>query len=192
MQRSDIIQAAAQIFRRKGYHATSMQDIADAVQLQKASLYHHVTSKQEILFTILEQALDTLIADMRSVVAADLSPEEKLRLAMQVYMGRLTDDADLSTVLLLEYRSLEDRLRSRHNARRDRFEGLWRKIVQEGVDKGVFRPVDVPMTAFAIIGVQNWMITWYHEGGRLTTLEIADQFSDLFLRGLMAKEGQRR
>lgn len=186
MQRSDIIHAAAQIFRLKGYHATSMQDIADAVQLQKASLYHHVTSKQEILFTILEEALDTLIGDMRPVVGADLSPEEKLRLAMQVYIGHLTEDADLSTVLLLEYRSLEDRLRIRHNARRDRFEGLWRKILQEGVDQGVFRSVDVSMAAFAIIGVQNWMITWYREGGRLTSLEIADHFSDLFLRGLMA------
>ena len=188
MQRSDIIQAAAQIFRQKGYHATSMQDIADAVQLQKASLYHHVTSKQEILFTILEQALDTLIADMRSVIAADLSPIEKLRLAMQVYMGRLTEDADLSTVLLLEYRSLEQKLQIRHNARRDRFEGLWRQILQEGVDKGVFRPVDVSVVAFAILGVQNWMITWYREGGRLTSLEIADHFSDLFLRGLAVSQ----
>lgn len=192
MQRSDIIQAAAQIFRHKGYHATSMQDIADAVQLQKGSLYHHVTSKQEILFTILEQALDTLIADMRPVIVADLTPEEKLRLAMQVYMGRLTEDADLSTVLLLEYRSLENRLRTRHIARRDRFEGLWRKIIQEGVDKGIFRSVDVAVVAFAIIGVQNWMITWYREGGRLTSLEIADHFSDLFLRGLMVNKEEGR
>jgi AcrR family transcriptional regulator len=65
MRREEILQASAQIFRKKGFHATSMQDIADAVKLQKASLYHHVESKQEILFTILEQALDLLIGDMR-------------------------------------------------------------------------------------------------------------------------------
>jgi AcrR family transcriptional regulator len=184
MQRSDIIQAAAQIIRDKGYHGTSMQDIADAVNLQKASLYHHVTSKQDILFTILEQALDMLISDMRAVVDSDLNPEEKLRLAMKVYMGRLTEDADLATVLLLEHRSLEDNLRTQHNTRRDRYESLWRKIIQEGVRMGVFRPVDVTVAAFAILGVQNWMITWFKSGGRLSALELSDHFSDLFLRGL--------
>jgi AcrR family transcriptional regulator len=188
MQRSDIIQAAAQIFREKGYHGTSMQDIADAVQLQKASIYHHVESKQDILFTILEQALDMLIADMRAVVDSDLSPDEKLQLAMQVYIGRLTEDSDLSTVLLLEHRSLEDELRIKHNKRRDRYEILWRQMVQEGVDQGVFRPVDVSIVAFALLGVQNWMITWFKVGGRYSALVLADHFSDLFLRGLRKEE----
>jgi AcrR family transcriptional regulator len=191
MQRSDIIQAAAQIIREKGYNGTSMQDIADAVHLQKASIYHHVENKQDILFTILEQALDMLIADMRAVVDSDLTPQEKLQLAMQVYMGRLTEDADLSTVLLLEHRSLEDDLRVRHVKRRDRYEALWRKIVQEGVDQGVFRPVDVSVITFAILGVQNWMITWFKIGGKYSALELSDLFSDLFLRGLLKTEEER-
>jgi AcrR family transcriptional regulator len=188
MQRSDIIQAAAQIIREKGYHGTSMQDIAHAVQLQKASLYHHVTSKQDILFTILEQALDLLIADMQAVVDSDMNPEDKLRSAMQVYIGRLTEDADLATVLLLEHRSLEDRLRTRHNTRRDRYESLWRKLIREGIQGGVFRPVDITVTTFAILGIQNWMITWFKSGGRLSASELAEYFSDLFLRGLQADE----
>ena len=188
MQRSDIIQAAAQIIREKGYHGTSMQDIADAVQLQKASIYYHVESKQDILFTILEQALDMLIADMHAVVDSDLSPDEKLRLAMQVYIGRLTEDSDLSAVLLLEHRSLEDELRVKHIKRRDRYEGLWRQIVQEGVEKGVFRPVQVPIVTFAILGVQNWLITWFKAGGKYSSLELADHFSDLFLRGLLIEK----
>ena len=185
MQRSDIIQAAAQIIREKGYHGTSMQDIADAVQLQKASIYHHVTNKQDILFTILEQALDLLITDMQAVMDSDHNPEEKLRSAMHAYIGRLTEDADLATVLLLEHRSLEDRMRRRHNRRRDRYEILWRELIQEGIDAGIFRPVDVTVATFAILGVQNWMITWFRSSGRLSAADLADQFSDLFLRGLM-------
>lgn len=188
MQRSDIIQAAAQIIREKGYHGTSMQDIADAVNLQKASIYHHVESKQDILFTILEQALDMLIADMHAVVKADLPPEEKLQMAMHVYIGRLTEDSDLSTVLLLEHRSLEDELQVKHIKRRDRYEALWRQIVQEGVDRGVFRPVEVSIVTFALLGVQNWMITWFKAGGKYSALELADHFSDLFLRGLRKKK----
>ena len=189
MQRTDIIQAAAQRFRQNGYHGTSMQDIADEVQLQKSSLYHHVSSKQDILFTILEQALDLLIADMQAVVESELPPEKKLRMAMQSYMGRLTQDADLAAVLLLEHRSLEHELRIQHIARRDQCEDLWRLIIQEGVDQGVYSPTDVSVVSLAILGVQNWMITWFNSEGRYSALELADHFSKLFLTGLRIQEG---
>jgi TetR/AcrR family transcriptional regulator, cholesterol catabolism regulator len=191
MRRSEIIQAAAQIFRQKGYNAASMQDIADAVNLQKASLYHHVTSKQDILFSILEQTLDLLISELRSVIDSDLAADEKLRVAMQVYIGRLTDDADLSAVLLLEHRSLEHRLRDRHNARRDRYEELWRSILREGIESGVFRSFDIEVSTFAILGVQNWLITWYRSEGRLTAIELADHFSDLLLHGLLSSDKEK-
>lgn len=191
MQRSDIIQAAAHIFRRKGYHAASMQDIAEAVKLQKASLYHHVESKQEILVTILDQALDLLITDMEGVVASELPPVEKLRRAMHVYIERLTQDADLAGVLLLEYRSLEADVRSGHISRRDHYEGLWRQLIHEGVEKGVFRSVDEHMATFAVLGVLNWMITWYRASGRFTASELADEFTDLFSRGLCTTEGDQ-
>lgn len=184
MQRSDILQAAAQIFRLKGYHATSMQDIADAVNLQKASLYHHIESKQEILLAILDMALDILIDDLQRVVISDYSPEEKLKRAMSMYIERLTEDAGLAAVLLLEYRSLEPELRTQHIQRRDRYEKLWRDLIREGVEANVFRQVDEAIATFALLGVQNWTITWFREDGRLTAPQLADQFCTLFLDGL--------
>jgi AcrR family transcriptional regulator len=184
MQRSDILQAAAQIFRLKGYHATSMQDIADAVHLQKASLYHHIKSKQEILLAILDLALDILIDDLHQVVISDYSPEEKVRRAMSMYIERLTEDAGLAAVLLLEYRSLEPEVRTQHIQRRDRYEKLWRDLIREGVEANIFRPVDEAIATFALLGVQNWTITWFREDGRLTAPQLADQFCTLFLDGL--------
>lgn len=184
MQRSDIISAAAQIFREKGYQAASMQDIAQAVHLQKASLYHHVESKQEILLTILNQALDLLIEDMQSVVAMDLPADDKLRQAIRVYVGRIAGEADLAAVLLLEYRSLEPGLRQRHIRRRDRYEELWRKLIRQGVESGRFRRVDEKFAAFALLGIQNWMITWFRQGGGKKPAELADFFADLIMRGL--------
>jgi len=189
MQRSDILQAAAQIFRQKGYHAASMQDIANAVHLQKASLYHHVTGKQDILLAILDYALDLLIADLEEVVATDLPPEEKLRQAMRAYVGRLTQDADLAAVLLLEYRSLEAKTRAQHIKRRDRYEHIWRNLIKEGVEEKAFQPVDDVVATFALLGVQNWMITWFKRGGPLTAEQLADRFCDLFLYGLLTHEG---
>ncbi|MGD8603541.1 MAG: TetR/AcrR family transcriptional regulator [Anaerolineales bacterium] len=184
MQRSDIIQAAAQIFRQKGYHGTSMQDIADSVQLQKASLYHHVSSKQEILLSILDQALEGLIEDLEQIVASQLPADQKLRKAMQSYIERMMQDTDLAAVLLLEYRSLEPDQRQDHVARRDKYESLWRQIVIQGVRTGVFREMDISVSTFALLGVQNWTITWFQEDGRLTAKELADLYCDLFLSGI--------
>jgi len=112
MTRDDILEAAALIISRKGYHATSMQDIADAVNMQKASLYHHINSKQEILAALLDQALDALIECIQAVVDQPLPPEEKLRLAMRVYLKFMLDRRDLAAVLLLEHRSLEPEIRA--------------------------------------------------------------------------------
>jgi AcrR family transcriptional regulator len=184
MQREDIILAAAQIFREKGYHATSMQDIAESVHLQKGSLYHHIRSKQQVLLEILDRALDTLIDDLQPIVDSDLTPTAKLRAAMRSYIGRVTHNADLAAVLLLEHRSLQPARRKAHIARRDRFEGLWRAIVREGIQSGDFHPADEKLVAFALLGVQNWLITWYREEGGYRPDQLADQFAALFLTGL--------
>lgn len=188
LRREEILQAAAQIFREKGYHAASMRDLANAVELQKASLYHHLQSKQELLLELLDRAIDLLIDDTMLVLESSETPIEKLRAAMRAYMSRLTSDADLAAVLLLEHRSLEPDLRVGHIERRDRLESLWRELIAEGIRKGDFRPVDPAIAGFLLLGVLNWTITWFRPGGRLAAEELADRFADLLLEGLKANE----
>jgi AcrR family transcriptional regulator len=193
MTRDDILVAAAQIFSQKGFHGASMQDIAEAVNLQKASLYHHVNSKQEILLAILDQALDLLIEHMQKVTDQPLPPDQKLRLAVQAYLQAMLDHRDLASVLLLEHRSLEPVYLARHIPRRDRFERLWRDMIQQGMDEGVFCCLDPVIIVRGLLGVMNWTITWYHPDGSLTVDEIADQFAGLFLNGLVVRlESERR
>jgi AcrR family transcriptional regulator len=193
MTRDDILVAAAQIFSQKGFHGASMQDIAAAVNLQKASLYHHVNSKQEILLAILDQALDMLIEHMQAVIDQPLPPDEKMRAAVRAYLQAMLDHRDLASVLLLEHRSLESVYLARHIPRRDRFERLWRDLIQTGMDEGVFCCVDPVLTVRALLGVMNWTITWYHPDGPLTVDEIADQFASLFMNGLVTRsEVERR
>jgi len=184
MNRDQILESAAQIIRQKGYHAASMQDIADAVNLQKASLYHHFSGKQEILLSLLDQALDLMIERVSAVLARDIPADEKLRQAMRVYLGSLEEHADLAAVLLLEHRSLDPEYHERHIPRRDRFERLWRELIQEGVESGIFHDTDVSMTARALLGVMNWTITWYRPDGLLSIGQISDHFAAIFLDGL--------
>lgn len=187
MRREEILVAAAQIFGQKGFHATSMQDIAEAVNLQKASLYHHVASKQEILVDVLDQALDLVIERMQAVMAQSLAPDEMLRQAVCVYLTTLLEHRDLANVLLLEHRNLTPELHARHTPRRDRFEQLWRDLIQRGLDAGVFCCADPAMTSRAVLGALHWTITWYRPAGALSPAEIADMYSNLFLNGLLAR-----
>lgn len=189
MTREDILEAAAQIFSQKGYHGTSMQDIALAVNLQKGSLYHHVASKQEILLELLNRALDLLIEKVNGAIEEPALPDERLRRAMRIYLQTLAEYQDLAAVLLLEHRSLEPEFQSRHTPRRDRFERIWRDLIVEGQESGIFSCTHPSLTARALLGVMNWTVTWYHQDGALSAYEIAEQFANLFLLGLIARNG---
>jgi len=188
MTRDEILDAAAQIFRQKGFHAASMQDIAQAVNLQKASLYHHVSSKQEILLALLDRGLDLLIERIEQVMAQPLSLDQKLSQAVITYLQTMLEHRDLAAVLLLEHRSLEPQYRARHIPRRDRFERLWRDLIQAGVDQGLFRCNDPALTARTILGALNWTITWYRSDGALSPAQIGEQVAEMFLQGLLDRK----
>jgi AcrR family transcriptional regulator len=187
INRDQILESAAQVFRQKGYHGASMADIAEAVGLQKATLYHHFGSKQDILAELLDRALAIVTDNMAQVINRDSSPEEKLHLAMRLYMKMLCEQGNLASVLLLEYRSLEKDLYNRHIQNRDKFEKMWRDLVREGVDAGKFQCESVSITVWALLGVMNWTITWYRPEGKLSVETIADQFANLLLDGMKRK-----
>ena len=188
MTRKDILDASAQIFSQKGYHGTSMQDIAMAVNLQKASLYHHVSSKQEILFDLLNRGLDILITQVEEAISEPGSPDQRLRKATKAYLSTMTEYQDLASVLLLEYRSLEPDYHDRHIPRRDRFEQIWRELIREGMEAGIFTCDHPSLSARALLGALNWTVTWFRSDGPMSAEEIADQISNLFLMGLISRE----
>ncbi len=187
MSKEQILEAAAQIFSQKGYHAASMQDIADAVELKKASLYHHIDKKQDILLILLDRALDLVIQQVSQAIEEDVPISEQLRVAMRIYIGTLASDRDLAAVLLLEYRSLDPDQYAAHITRRDRFEQIWRDLIEKGRNTGLFDCPDPAQAARALLGVMNWTIMWYSPQGLLSPIEIADQYADLLLHGLLAR-----
>ncbi|HLA05980.1 MAG TPA: TetR/AcrR family transcriptional regulator [Anaerolineales bacterium] len=185
MTREDILEAAAQVFRQKGFHGASMNDIAEAVHLQKASLYHHVSSKQEILLEILDRALLLLLERISPITEQNLPADKKLRLMIHTYLNILVDNIDLAAVLLFEHRALERRQHARHIPSRDTFELLWKNVITEGVDKKLFKCDDPGLAVRALLGQMNWTITWFHPDGEKSTDQIADNYSDLLLNGLV-------
>lgn len=185
MTRDDILDAAAQVFRQKGFHGASMSAIAEAVNLQKASLYHHVASKQEILLALLERALGMLTDHIADITSQSIPADQKLRQMMRAYLIALADNSDLSSVLLFEHRSLDKKSHARHVPQRDKFERLWRDTIDEGVATGVFACPDSGMAVRALMGVMNWTLTWYHPEGDKSIEKIADEYVNLLFHGLL-------
>jgi hypothetical protein len=113
-----------------------------------------------------------------------LSPNEKLRLAMVSYMQTIAENQNLAAVLLLETRALAPEQKVRLANRREKFESLWKDLVNEGKQQGLFNNVDPSLTGRAILGVLNWTVTWYRQDGPRSAKEIAEVFADLLLDGL--------
>jgi len=162
-----------------------MADIAKAVDLEKASLYHHFQSKQDILLELLDRALFVLSEQMKTVMAQDIPSDEKLRQAMRAYLRTLGDQGDLVSVLLLEYRSLDPEYHNKHIPNRDKYEKMWRDLIKQGVDDGTFNCKNIPLTARGLLGVLNWTIVWYRADGKMSIEQIADHFANMFLNGLI-------
>jgi AcrR family transcriptional regulator len=183
-KQAEIFAAAVRIFRKKGYHAASMQDLADAVGLQKASLYYYVSGKEDLLLSIYERLTGAFTKQLAELVAAPLSPGEKLRSAVETHVVALGEQLELFTVYLNEQKFLNGRPRTRIRAEVERHAELLESILQEGIHSREFRDCNVKITARAIIGMCNWIYQWYSPEGKLTPREIAVIFGDLVIDGV--------
>jgi AcrR family transcriptional regulator len=190
VNRTEIIKAAVGLFNQNGYHATSMSDIAHAVDIKKPSLYHHFDSKEAILLAILETGMDQLIAEITGIEASNQQCSAKLRDAIHAHARLIAFNPEGAAVFLREDRGLGDAYMAQYVAKRDEFERLFRAIVRQGIDEGVFRDMDVAITVHALLGMVNWMTRWYRPAGRLSAEQIADMFADLFLDGLICRDGE--
>lgn len=181
-----IIQAAAVVFHRQGYHGATMADIAAEVHLTAGSLYHHFPSKQDILIAVLDAGLDQITRDVRAVAAGRADPAAKVRQIVRAHIRSVIDNASIAAAVIFESRALLDDpdVRDRVAARRDQLEALYRGVIEAGVAAGDFAPVDVGIFVKTLFGALNWVSVWYREGGRLTGEQIADEIAGTFLRAL--------
>lgn len=184
--RSEQVYAAAlRLFREKGYHATSMQDIAAAVGLYKGSLYHYIGGKQDLLLQVFDRAMGKLVADVEAIAAdTSLRPSAQLRLVVGAHVSAVSTNMDALTVYLHEWRALAGDALANVQLQSERYTQLVSEIVARGVALGEFSTPDVRIATLGLLGMCNWLCQWYQPGGRLGPAEIAGHFADLVLDGL--------
>jgi AcrR family transcriptional regulator len=182
----EVSRVACRIFRERGYHATSMRAIASSLGWQPAALYYYYPGKEDLLFSIMDSAVEALTARVLAAIDGDASPPERLRAAIAAHITAVADHLDELSVFLNEIKALGPENRACLQAKRDRYEHIFRDILEEGVQRGSLADVDPRLAGFLILAACNWLYTWYQPAGEYTPEEIADEFSRMILRGIAA------
>jgi AcrR family transcriptional regulator len=185
-RRRAIEDAASALFRERGYAATSVRDIARAVDIQGASLYAHVTSKQDVLWSIVDRTAARFEAAAEEARDAAADPRSRLATLVRGHLTVLLDDLERASVFIHEWRALEGERRTDIAARRDAYERQFREAIADGREAGVFSPVDVAAAAAFILTALNGIVVWYRTDGALDRTAIVDAYAALALRAVGA------
>ncbi|MGC1451484.1 MAG: TetR/AcrR family transcriptional regulator [Candidatus Sulfotelmatobacter sp.] len=197
--RQEILRTAARLFQQRGYDATSMNDVAAALKLSKGGLYHHFQSKDEILFEIMDHAMELTQERVIAPVRAITDPVERLRALIRLHLEVVLSPRDREiTVMLHENHPLPPALRKRINARKKEYihfvESLVADVQREAQKEALknvqrARPggaVSPRAAAFALLGMINWIYQWYKPEGELQANSLIPQFTELVFGGILA------
>ena len=196
--RQEILRTAARLFQQRGYDATSMNDVAAALKLSKGGLYHHFQSKDEILFEIMNHAMEITQERVLNPVRGIVDPEERLRALIRLHIEVVLSPRDREiTVMLHENHPLPPALRKRINSRKKDYihflENLMaevqKKVQEEVQEKNRHQEktkVSPRAAAFALLGMINWIYQWYKPEGELQAQNLIPQFTELIFGGIFA------
>jgi AcrR family transcriptional regulator len=181
-RRDDLTRAAARLFAERGFHGTSMGDLAEALGVQKGSLYSLTASKQQLLFETMREGARSFHAAL-DAVPEDAPAVERVRLALRGHLRVVTEQLDVATVFTREWRYLEDAYREEIVAERRRYEERFRSLFREGVEAGDLRPdFDVGAATLLVLSAANWAYTWLTPG--FDTDALADRFTAILVDGV--------
>ncbi|MEU4672773.1 TetR/AcrR family transcriptional regulator [Amycolatopsis sp. NPDC023774] len=181
-----IVEIAASLFARKGYHGTSMRDIGREVGVHAGSLYVHIQSKEDLLEAIVHSIMERSERDMEEILAAGGTATEQLRQVAARDLKLIGENKEFATVFFHEWRNLSEPRQQAVIDSRDRWETGLRRIITQGIETGEFREADPRIAGIALTSILNWAYVWYSPDGSLTTDELADRFADLLIEGLRA------
>ena len=181
-RRDDLTREAARLFAERGFHGTSMDALAQALGVQKGSLYSLIGSKQELLFETMKEGARAFHAAL-DAVPEDHPAVERIRMALRAHLGVVASQLEVATVFTREWRYLDDDYRSEILAERRRYEARFRALFGEGVEEGELRvDLDAGAAALLALSAANWAYTWLRPGG--DTDELADRFTTILVDGI--------
>lgn len=186
--RNDILEVSAQLFKKKGYSGTSMQDIAGEVGILKGSIYYYFNSKNEIFREVLDNGVNPVLENAALITAEKSTPKEKLRKLIHHHMGYVMDHNYSLVIFFQEREKLPAAQMKKYLEKRDNYENVFREVLREGIEQGDFPDVNVTLTVFAILGMCNWIIQWYNPQGAQNSEEIKKHMEYLIFKRMLNPE----
>jgi AcrR family transcriptional regulator len=183
-QKNHIYEKGLQLFKNKGYDKTSVQEIAAASSLQKGSLYHYISSKENLLFEMIYRTVNTMVEMIENVKKEDLPPRQKLRRAIKMHLLSGTDFLDEFSLMMQETKYLSPKLKKRIILKKKQYDLAFREMIEEGIKKGELKKLDTKVISFIILGALNWLYQWYSSKGPLSPQQISDIFCEVILSGI--------
>jgi TetR/AcrR family transcriptional regulator, cholesterol catabolism regulator len=181
----EIIAAAASLFKKKGYRATTLEDIAAAVGMLKGSLYYYIRSKEELLYLVVRDPIRQAYNKLEEIVHSDLPATDKITQAIANHIAVFHQHYPHIAVYLHDFHNMMQKLQDNTIEAPKEYQRLWAQLLQQGVDNGELRSdLDVTVAGYAILGMCNWMYRWYTPEGHMSAEAIADVFTKLVLEGL--------
>ena len=189
-----IVDAASGLFHRKGFKAATLDEVAKELNLTKAALYNYIPSKGKLLSIIYGQAFEKIFHRIYEISASKVSPEEKLRQIIRDHICNIiTSDIAMFSVFFAEENQLPSKDFQVIRTEKKKYTKLVMKIIEEGIEKGVFKPIDARLQAYAILGMCNWLYKWYKPHKEVfSPEEIADHFIALLETGYLANHQQEQ
>ncbi len=184
-KRQIIFEAAAQLFRDKGYSATSMRDLAQKVNLKASSLYNHIGSKEEILSSICFSNAKRFRDGMQQVEQMPGSPIDKVRMLIRLHVEVATEDLTSVTAFNDEWRHLSEPLLTEFKAMRKDYENRFQRIIESGIQSGAFRALDSFTVLYTLLSSIRWLHDWYRPNRQISPEELYEQMTTLLLKGLV-------
>lgn len=186
-----ILDAAAELIRERGYANVTLDQIAERLHISKVSIYHHWTSKNEIIFDLHRIAYKIVIESLEQIAKGSDAPDSKLRKAIENHISQVVVTGIGPMMPQQDWLVI-----SRHKKEiiklRDTYEEMLNKIITEGINKGFFKNIDVKLLIFTIIGAANYTWVWYSPKGSMSLKEIAERMADFLLSGIMIAKQPRK
>ena len=181
----EIYQVIARLFAYRGYHSTSMREIARELGMNQSSLYHYFASKQDILFTLMNDAMDDVLAILEEISSTDLLPEDRLNRVLSFYTQYYAGDQERLILLINEMNSLNEEYRSILVRKQRRYVQLIKSILEELAAQGKIKQIDPAIATFAFFGMVHYTIKWYHKDGPVSLEQLANAFVEIFTKGVL-------
>ena len=183
-RRRAIEDAASELFRRQGYAATSVRDIARVLDIRGPSLYAHVASKEDVLWAIVDRVATRFEAAAESATDRARDADDLLAGLVRAHVQVVTEDVGEASVFIHEWRHLSDERRRAVLERRDAYEARFRRAISDGIASGAFAMTDPSLAATFLLTALNGIPTWYRPGGPTSPVQLADLYADLAVRSL--------